>query len=177
MVAMKEPETARSGVVELLSGKWEWTLFDAQQGSTVVFRNRARCDDEMRNWVPTLDLTRDEAHAAGRDAVRRSWADTGGNRWQLILEPIWAWDLPQDVDRSTATGDEVWLVFASSSKKMRVPVPVDTQLGNLTSDTLSRLLNAENARNWLEERKRSDLEPRPVQQSGSRWGCGDKASY
>jgi hypothetical protein len=166
----KGAEMARSGIVELLSGRWEWSLVDARQGSTVVFRHSGRWGDEMRNWVPTRDLTGDEAREAAEDAVLRFWTAPGGTRWSLTLEPIWACDLSQDVGLPADAREDTWLVFASSWKKVRVPVPGATQLGGLSGDVLSRLLRTENARSWLQEHRALELESEPAFRSGHQWG-------
>lgn len=132
----------RSGVVQLRSGRWEWSLREASQGSTVVFRHWDRGGEELRNWVPTRELTGEDACEAARDAAIRSWVDAYGVRWRVTLEPAWAWSHSQDATVPGEGGEEMWLVYSAPGRKVRVPVRGDTRLGELTGDVLSRLLNS-----------------------------------
>lgn len=125
-----------SGSVELQSGRWYWRVEQQARGATVVFRHRDRAADEMRTWIPVVDLMLTEAKENARDPVSRTWGDGFGARWRLRLMPA---------VRSSGDGlsphrdDDMWLIFEGVCSQRRVLVAGDTRLGDLTHSDLCHL--------------------------------------
>lgn len=136
----------RSGVIELRSGRWGWTLEDAALGSKLVFRRWRASEEEMVTWIPEKDISEKGAAEAARDPLHRTWSDAVGLLWQVTLEPVKPWR--SDVD-ALAPGEEAGsatLVFARGWHKRAALVPKETRLGDLTAGEMSRFF--EEAGSW-----------------------------
>lgn len=126
------------GIVELPSGKWEWSAFRSAGGTTIVYRHWTRYEEEMRTWIPVQDLASGKALEAAKEAILRIWVDGFGARWEISLELIRTSRAPA----SAEAAGQIWMVFARGTQKLRVAVPEEVRLGELTPFELTRLLAA-----------------------------------
>lgn len=132
----------RSGVIELRSGQWVWTLEIAALGSKLVFRRWKDSEEEMVTWVPGKDITAEGAEEAARDPLHRTWKDSVGLLWQVSVEAVKPWRMVVGSVPPGEEGESLALVFARGWHKRAALVPKDIHLGELTTGELARYFEA-----------------------------------
>lgn len=136
----------RSGMIELRSGRWDWTLETAALGSKLVYRRWTSSEEEMVTWIPGRDINDEGALEAGRDPLHRSWRDSVGLVWQVSVEEAKPWRMQMGSISRGAEAQSAALVFARGWHKRAALVPRDIHLGELTQGELARFF--EQAGSW-----------------------------
>lgn len=141
---------ARTGLISLKSGEWEWGLDVQGERFRLHFELRKDHNQQMVAYCRRAQIGPEVVMAHARDPFQRFWKEDSGQRWTLRFEKpslIWIGR------RSTPPGsDPIWLVFDSGTLVRFAWVAERANLGELTDAELMRLLDDSEVRTTEWER-------------------------